>query len=396
MIGATTAFKQIECRCSTTELRLQFRFGQILHPLKTHNAQPELKRPNSGSSQALPQLLGHFNSTAEHRNYKDILLESWELEPDSCHPGDLEVLGGVAFSICTLNAIRCSVLSLILSSSVRRWLQRFRSSATGIAIRCWDAFWASSSDSLAKLWESNPQWQHDIALIITMCLKCLWRSGFDTPRHEYSVLWVQEARGKLGSLRLERLALSPNLINWVIFLKDSADSCAMSIPAEECFGSTAGNYQQICGATVNDPSPSRPHPSSTRLQTSLEINKAVKPFNPLSPPHASTRQPTTNGIAASSSKLNISMLAPGTNIRLLMPEYHFRIVEVLAEDHLLLEQERSLMMMISDDEIKEGHRECFDIPDEDDAPRLLVHTQAVQSQAKGKAAVGRMNGKLDD
>ena len=116
----------------------------------------------------------------EHRHYKDALLETWESEPEMCHPGDLDVLGGLLVSGCSKNAMRCSLLSTLWTPSIKRLMQRYRLSERGQGVAFWDHFWDTGPSGVAELWENRPEWQQGIRHIILTCLSYLAYTGYDT------------------------------------------------------------------------------------------------------------------------------------------------------------------------------------------------------------------------
>ena len=129
LIGAATSLQERKCECSTTELKKAFKLRGQIYPLKTRcilDISP--KGQGNATTKRWPDV---SLSPQEHRFYKQMLVETWELDTDECHPGDLQVLGGVLVSLCTQNAVRCSILSLIQTPSMRKWLQRFRCSIRG-------------------------------------------------------------------------------------------------------------------------------------------------------------------------------------------------------------------------------------------------------------------------
>ena len=367
LIGADTAFRRGDCNCPTWFSRGNFCSTEVVHPLNTLTSFAAMKYEASSANSPYGRSFDILSPVAEHRYYKDVLIEAWECEPDHCHPDDLDVLGGILVSRCTQNAVRCSLVSLLWNPGMRRWLQRFRSSSRGQGISVWDDFWDHGPDNIAKLWEDHEEWRSGISYIIVMCLKYLVCTGYDSKSDEFNVLLVQDRK----RLSLERLVLKPSTHSWIRLLADSIDACALAAVEESCLSITTEEHQQLClGNSINSAKSNfRP-----RLQTMLAINRSLNPFLNL---HSATiggscilKNKITEETAVSD--FDITALKAGTQIRLTVPDCHLRVVRPLSTNHLLLEEDTRARV-----NTQEGHREYFNELDVDAIPRILVHIQSL-------------------
>ena len=375
LIGADTALRREDCNCLTWLSRGHFCSSETVHPLKTRAFSPTADRgAPTATNFSLGEHYGLDVPVAEHRYYKDVLIEAWESELDFCHPGNLDFLGGILVSRCTQNAMRCSLASLIWNPGMKRWLQRFRNSPRGQSIPFWDVFWEGGPDEVARLWKSHEEWQSDMRYIITMCLKYLTYTGYDPIMDEYNVLLVQD-REKPGWLRLERLVLKSSTHSWIRLLADSLDACAMAMIEESCLSIKTETHQQLCRSDINNPANTNFRP---RLETRLAVNMDESPFREL---HLATRrgQRNPNGNAhknKESPALDLSSLKSGVQIYLKSPECHLRVVRPLSAHHLLLEEDTRVRTRAQAN-LLQGHREYFDELDVNAIPKILVHIQSI-------------------
>ena len=375
LIGADTALRQENCNCLTWLSRGHFCSSEAIHPLKTRAFSPTTDYGASTATNFSPgRPYGLDVPVAEHRYFKDVLIETWESDPDNCHPGDLDVLGGILVSRCTQNAMRCSLASLIWNPGMKRWLQRFRNSPRGQSIPFWDVFWEGGPSKVEQLWNSHEEWQSDMRYIITMCLRYLIYTGYDPITDKYNVLLVQD-RKKLGWLRLERLVLKSSTHSWIRLLADSVDACAMAMIEESCLSIKTEAQQQFCRSDGNNSARTNFRP---RLETRLAVNMDESPFREL---HLATRR----GLRMSNDNaqdheehqdLDLSTLKSGVQIYLESPSCYLRVVRPLSADHLLLEEDTRVRTRAQANSLQ-GHREYFDELGVDAIPKILIHIQSL-------------------
>jgi len=121
---------------------------------------------------------------------KSALVERWR--NNSGNPGELEDFSGVEVSICTQNACRMRLLSILGSDTMRDYLH-------GIAF-AWptkrfesDYFEAMKSRRrFRKFWNRHLSFSNKISSAVSMCLDILQMTGVNRDNGELGALWVAE------------------------------------------------------------------------------------------------------------------------------------------------------------------------------------------------------------
>lgn len=86
-------------------------------------------------------------------------MEKWAQHRGACYPEQLSVLGSVMISLCTRNAIRCSILDLLTTLSMRRLVKLFYANqmAKDMPEVCWKAFLEDGANEIIRQWDENPK-----------------------------------------------------------------------------------------------------------------------------------------------------------------------------------------------------------------------------------------------
>lgn len=166
-----------------------------------------------------------------HEPYKVGLLDRWENEPSLRDPREFEDIWGVAVSLCTMNAKRMRLVELFGENSVTTLLRHFKWSNSYqrrcflVAIRSPDPF------ALGDLWEDNPNWQKSLGEAILICLRILFKTGYNESRDEFHMLWLPP-----GCRDPRRVTFKSSDQRWIKFLKDTTDSMTVAVIIEDCLG----------------------------------------------------------------------------------------------------------------------------------------------------------------
>lgn len=384
LIGANMLDKMLECTtcvCSTRKFRSRLgshQGSETLHQLETRSLNVYKDSTSLGASvwYKIFSFKGDRVFKSDYRYLKDVLVEMWEDEADIRHPRSLQSRWGVLVSLCTRNAIKCSILDLLWTPSIQRLLQLYRNSPAGQSIVYWDSLWNSGPEKLIEMWDKCPQRQETLGRIILLCLKQLRRTGYDAQRALFNVLWVQKSSGDL-----ERVALKPCSHSWVHTLRDSTVSCSMAVLVEESFCIRDGdNYFQNCGDSKIGQFPSR-------LETAIQVTTSLPPFagcqlqakgrNHISPVQLALKFFPDDHVKYT---VNASLLKAGEHIWMTSPQHRLSIVSILSSSHLLLKWDASLVdaakhaFFSSHD--RQGHLEFVNESNLDEVDPIIVHIQS--------------------
>ena len=370
LIGADTCLRWSECHCSAARFRKRRRNSDSLQPLGARESAAHAEKGTFGLAAGYQgvSLKQDFTIHRTHRHYKEWLLTRWEHYRDSCNPEQLKVFGGVLVSLCTRNAIRCSILDLLQTPSMNKLLSCFRENCkASMPEECWKALLEADVERLARSWKLDADCQRNIGDIILKCLKHLQHTGFDRVRSEFNALWVYQDRGEP-----ERIALKASWHNWVQALQDAQYSCAMAVLVETCFGvANREGIEQFCGHRK------KKGRLPSRLETALRVNSRHPPFD-------------QTKVAKRHGGYDVSAIEPGTHIKIVAPYYRLTVVESLSKHHLLLEWDTSWKqgvrnMLSFGPATHEGHSELFKSEDEETTP-VIMHVQHGEGKVNQMAA----------
>lgn len=166
---------------------------------------------------------------------KKALLDKWENEPDYRDPREFENLWGVAVSLCTMNACRVRLVELLGEVSVVALLKQFvwsdakpDGSGSRRRRRYLKAIRSEDPLALGNLWDDNPTWREELGKVLLICLRILFRTGYDENREEFHMLWLPP-----GCRAPRRITLKPSDQTWVKFLKDTTYSVTVAVAVED-------------------------------------------------------------------------------------------------------------------------------------------------------------------
>ena len=163
--------------------------------------------------------------------YKVGLLDRWENEPCSRDPRDFEDMWGVVVSLCTMNAQRVRLIELFAEESVVTLLRSFPWSEGHQRDSFLDAIRSADPFALGDLWEDNPGWQTSLGNAILICLRILFKTGYNENRDEFHMLWLPP-----GCRDPRRVTFKPSDQRWTNFLKDTTDSMTVAVIIEDRLG----------------------------------------------------------------------------------------------------------------------------------------------------------------
>ncbi len=171
-------------------------------------------------------------------NLKEALLDRWEDEPDLRNPREFENMWGIAASLCTMNAKRVRLVELFVEESVMLLLRHFQwsdLSADGSRSYQRDSFRkAVRSDNpfaLGDLWEERPNWRRSLGNAILICLRVLFKTGYNDVWDEFHMLWLPP------DCRNPRcVTLKPSEQAWTRLLKDTTYSLTVAVVREGRLG----------------------------------------------------------------------------------------------------------------------------------------------------------------
>ena len=262
---------------------------------------------------------------------KTSLLDVWENEADSRDPREFENFWGVAVSLCTMNAQRVRLVELLGEESVFALLRHFPWSdlsqdGTGSKIRKRYLKAVRSDDPLAlgDLWDRHPSWRKELGNAILVCLRILFRTGYDENRDEFHMLWLPP---RCRAPR--RVTLKPTDQSWVKFLKDTTYSVTVAVVVEDSLGS-----QHRCSG--NRP---RWFKTPSILETAICINSTLDPTPKLIQTrgcHDENHYMTRRDFEEWQSTWDVSGIEPGVHLWM-RSQTRVRAIRPLTQWHLLLE-----------------------------------------------------------
>ena len=392
--GSETSLQRRECKCSADKFRHQLMSHQMpetIHHLGTRsfNVYKDSKSLGVSLGYKIASIKSDRAFKTDFRYYKDVLVEQWKHDVEFRNPRLLQSRFGVLVSLCTRNAIKCTILDLLWTPSIQRLLKLYKNSPTGQHIDYWDLLWRSGPNGFLEMWDNYPERQEKLGCIVALCLKQLQHTGYDRQRSEYNALWVQESQEDL-----ERIALKTKNHTWVQTIRDSTVSCSMAVLVEDSFCiRDAEDVAQKCRSRNK-------HNFASRLETTIQVVDLLPPFDRCK--HRKKRGKISpevynmpNGALRESSSqfIDVSSLAPGERIWITAPQHRLSVISVLSESHLLLEWDASLTDTMKNAIIpgppseRRGHQEFLnDRGLNDDVELVLVHIQSSSWGTKEKIA----------
>ena len=283
--GSAPAMRWRRCWCSVEDFKRQLKQQGRLDRIIASKSQREV------DSHQIAVIYGSHGLTAgksliykdkKEEPLKQSFLDVWEHEPHNRDPREFENFWGIAVSLCTLNARRVRLVDMLGEESIINLLQSFAWSDSilepgtgGFKSKIRDNFLRAvqgSQDSdynfqaLGDLWEQNPEWQKDLGDALQICLRVLSRTGYNSYRDEFHVLWQPP-----GCRKPRRVTLKANDQSWTRFLRDTTSSMTMAIMVEDSLSTTrACGDAQRCYST-----------KPSVLETAICVNKTLNSFGHL-------------------------------------------------------------------------------------------------------------------
>ncbi len=213
------------------------------------------------------------------RTWKEFIIETWKNDPRRRVARILEFWLGVEVSMCTRNARRQRLITLLGSDTMQTYLKSLSLEWTDP--QCETEFYAALSNTdytaFRTLWDSHVDWRSDLGAAIVCCLDALVTTGGENG--DLQALWVPEAAFECI------VTLSHNEHSWTRFLKDTRDSCTLAVFNVACLQHT-GIPKKHLASSCQSSRPTKfqsslqnadPPAGKTLLQTSIIINKEFLP-----------------------------------------------------------------------------------------------------------------------
>lgn len=210
--------------------------------------------------------------TVREETLKKGLLLDWENEAQLQDPKEFENFWGIAVSLCTMNARRVRLVELLGEYSVLCLLNRFQWSdqrADGRSdrrLRFFQAVRSPDPRALGVLWDTEPLWREELGKALLVCLRSLFKTGYDEDRDEFNILWLPP-----DCHRPRRITLRSKDQTWVKFLKDTTYSMTVAVAVEDKLGDSP---------RCNNQTPLW-FGSPSILETAISINQGVPPADEL-------------------------------------------------------------------------------------------------------------------
>ena len=192
---------------------------------------------------------------------KQALVELWTTTRELRGPGLLQDYYGIEISLCTQNAQRVQLGRILGFDSMRQHLGSFPWTSEKAKQEFFDALrrFREDSNALQQFWDMHPLYREDFGQAVRVCLEALEKTGINH-------------RGQLGvfissnvTARPELITIKPETHSWIGLLKDSEDSCSMTVIGDECL-----EFRHEDGAKCHEP-------GRSVLRTALVINRRDKP-----------------------------------------------------------------------------------------------------------------------
>jgi hypothetical protein len=277
------------CRSSAGTVKRRLREVGSLHPAGT------IKKSRYKESETLQTQVGwngigvglQANFKMRERLWKDVIVEIWKNSPNRRVPGILEFWLGVEVSMCTRNARRQRLITLLGSHTMQQYLNSLSLEWTDP--QCEVEFYAALGDpdytAFRRLWESHVKWRPDLGAAISCCLDVLAETG--ATEGSLKAFWAPNAAYEY------MVTLPDDEHSYAGFLKDSRDACTMVVFSKACLElpkdcrwasscqssrlSSQSGYFSIRSKPENSPlRPDLPQGKSL-LETSIIINEECAP-----------------------------------------------------------------------------------------------------------------------
>ena len=202
----------------------------------------------------------HFGQT-----WRMSMLEVWDPANEDGEPLGLELYMGLEISLCTGNASRVSVSSIILSESMRRF---FDPSTPNDFITALEPR-RHEPNIIQILWRDHPEWRMDISKSVHKCLKALDCTGFMNGRKgpRLQALWNPGSNIAASKISFEKCG-------WMEMLSESTRNSCLAVVVTKCLNSDHRDLRR-CQAHLG---PNDTPEGKSALRTSFTLNESEKPF----------------------------------------------------------------------------------------------------------------------
>ena len=197
--------------------------------------------------------------------WKKAVLEAWDPANDSGEPLALELYMGLEISLCTGNAIRVSVSSVLLSESMRRF---FDPPTTNDFMEALEPR-RHELNIIPSLWGDHPEWRKDISKSVYKCLKVLEGTGL-----------MDEGRGPRFHAFWDPGSLIPaSKVNfrkcgWMDILSENDRYGCLAVVVTKCLKSDHKDLRR-CQAHLG---PNDEPEGKSALRTSFKLNEPEPPL----------------------------------------------------------------------------------------------------------------------
>ena len=288
LIGARAGHRHClrleECLCEERDLMNRFRQADVLSTLGTDKSSfyTDSHATTVGiATHGLTATKGSVRKKDLGFTWKEIFLWQWQNRPEQRDPALLENFFGVAISQCTMNAQRVRLVQLLGTKSIENVLEPYlwsddprrkpvetelphmrrvekseRKEAFFAAVR------SSDAHSLKHLWDTKIEWQEELGKVLSFCLECLCKTGFDSRKEVYSVLWKPSKKNFA-----KKVTLLPVDHKWIRVLKESEKTLSMAVLIDK---SLRKHKQDPCRGTWDA------NNKFSVLQTALCINETLE------------------------------------------------------------------------------------------------------------------------
>ncbi|KAF2492794.1 hypothetical protein BU16DRAFT_90968 [Lophium mytilinum] len=277
LIGASTEIEkrtsQLKvnpaCKISSHEFLRRLHMTNMLDDLGTRPPTRVLAEETVGANVGAYGVAIGASKTYKRRSgvtLKDAICDAWKHNNGNRNPAILEHFIGLEVSLCSHNARRRRLKSIINTPTMRSWLETCKSSTAPFA--CEKAFHEAieSRDRRAfrDLYNKHREWRRDLGQLVSWCLEGLRHSNVDQDR-TLRALWVTKDDERY------RVQLRQNPHSWTGFLADSETKCTFAVMTEDCL-QTDYKYGGRC--QIRDKS-NASNLGLPVLETALCVNRAA-------------------------------------------------------------------------------------------------------------------------
>lgn len=199
------------------------------------------------------------------QTWKRALLEVWDPANEDGEPLGLELYMGLEISLCTENASRVTVSSVLLSESMRRFFDPPTPNDFMEALEPR----RHEPNIIQLLWRDHPEWHKDICKSVYRCLKALECTGLMNERRDprFHALWNPGSNIPASKISFRKCG-------WMDMLSESVRNGCVAVVVTECLKSDHKDLRR-CQAHLG---PNDKLEGKSALRTSFTLSESEKPF----------------------------------------------------------------------------------------------------------------------